>query len=94
MLSPPRVTAWKRQNVPMVVACGITPLDITPPGNCMEASKGADCRPLRYHPPYHTTSGAEDMLGVPVFPIVTAITPPSVSPHEKTPPGDKKAKLE
>ena len=86
MLSPPRVTAWKRQNVPMVVACGITPLDITPPGNCMEASKGADCRPLRYHPPYHTTSGAEDMLGVPSISHRNCYHPAlGITPRENTP---------
>ena len=31
LLSPPLVTAWKRQKVPIVAACGITPLVITPP---------------------------------------------------------------
>ena len=55
---PPLATGWKRQNVPIVVACGITP-----PVNCLEASKGGHCRGLRYHPPcYHTPCGAGGML--------------------------------
>ena len=31
MLSPPLVTSWTRQKVPIVAACGVTPLVITHP---------------------------------------------------------------
>ena len=61
------------------------PLAITPPGDCMKASKGGNYCGLRYHPPcYHTPCGAGGMLGVPNISHRTAITP-----HEKTPRGDK-----
>ena len=77
MQSPPLVSAWKRQNVPIVGACVITHLVITPPGNCMEASKGVNGRGLRYHPPcYHTRCGTGGRLGVPNTSHRIAITPP------------------
>ena len=57
MLSPPLVTACKRQRVPMAAACGITPLLITPPCGAGDmlgvptVSHRTAITPLRYHPP-------------------------------------------
>ena len=72
--------------VSRVVACGITP-----PGNCMEASKSLNCRGFPYHPTcYHTTCGAGGMLlyVYQIFPIVL-LSPATRNP----PPVIEKAKL-
>ena len=44
---PPLVTAWKRQKVPVVAACGIIPHVITPP-----AARGVYARCTKYFPSY------------------------------------------
>ena len=51
MLSPPVVPVWKRQNVPILPTCGITPFFITLhllPGRVYQVYQILPCTLLRY----------------------------------------------
>ena len=75
MPSPHLVTAWKRQNVPIVVACSITPLVITPPVTWKRETvpivAACGITPLVIPP-----CGTGGMQGVQSISHRTAITPP------------------
>ena len=74
--------------VSSIVACDITPLAITPPGNCMEASKGVDCPGLRYHPSLLSPALRRVGSGKLCVPNISHRT--AITPHEKTRPVIKK----
>ena len=96
---PPLVTAWKRQNVPNIVACGINLLVITPRVQPLVTAWNRQKVPIvaacsitsLYNPPrYHTPCSAGGMLRVPNISHRTSITPRRYQPPGENTPGDKK----